>query len=723
MSALSSFRHPVPSRFHHMVLVTALLLTALLPAASPLLAQGGDAVWQASFWNNNNLSGAPVLVRSESTLAFNWGSGSPAPEVQSDNFSARFTRNLSLDQAQLLRFTFKVDDGIRVFIDNELVFDAWTGYPQRTTVFDRTLSAGAHFIVVEFHEEQGAAMLNFSWQVQGSAQPTATPTATPVTGPSQANWKGEYFANRDLLGTPVLTREDGAIDFNWGNGSPAPAVVGADNFSVRWTRSINFPAGSYRFRATVDDGIRVFVNNQLVIDQWRQQGTASFTSNLIALNGNALVRVEYFDATGQALIRFGYDLAGSGGTGGPAPTPTPAPPSGQGGWLGEYFNNRDLAGGPILVRTDRDIDFNWNFDSPSPGVVNADNFSVRWTQTLFLAAGNYRFRLRVDDGGRLFVNNVAVIDQWRVQSATEFVADINLAGGFVPIRVEYFDGTEKASARLTWEFLGGNGQAPGPASTPTSVPGGWQGGDFNTSPTTTSVNAKKKYVGDYYANPDLSGAPAFVREDRRIDFDWGSGAPANNFPADNFSVRWTNTLKVNGGLYRFVAEVDDGVRLYVNDQLIIDKWGQSAAEKHEAELRLGKGEHTLRMEYVEYGGKAVARLRIYEVNQGSAPVGNLVTCVPPQPQNYAWIKLYRLDGNNQWYSIGRGIGSISASGFLKIDGLPIDVGRFGGAGEPYKIEQWIDGRVARSTGDFQRGEPEFRIRPFADNQTPWGCGR
>ena len=39
----------------------------------------------------------------------------------------------------------------------------------------------------------------------------------------------------------------------------------------------------------------------------------------------------------------------------------------------------------------------------------------------------------------------------------------------------------------------------------------------------------------------------------------------------------------------------------------------------------------------------------------------------------------------------------------------------------YKVEQWVDSRVVRSTGDFQRGEPEFRVRAFADNATPWGC--
>jgi len=155
--------------------------------------------------------------------------------------------------------------------------------------------------------------------------------------------------------------------------------------------------------------------------------------------------------------------------------------------------------------------------------------------------------------------------------------------------------------------------------------------------------------------------------------------------------------------------------------LVIDRWRTQSRTRYIHEATLNAGEYTIRMEYFDESGPAIARLRIEVQREASGAVGNIITCVPPQPQNYAWIKLYRLNGNNQWYSLGSGIGSINATGFLKIDGLPVDVNRFGGAGEPYKVEQWIDGRVTRSTGDFQRGEPEFRVHSFADNYTPWSC--
>jgi len=457
----------------------------------------------------------------------------------------------------------------------------------------------------------------------------------------------------------------------------------------------------------VDDGVRVFVNNQLVIDQWRTGPAATFTSPDIQLAGRTNLRVDYFDATDLAQVQVVYERGG-----GPQPTPTPI----FSAWKGEYYNNTSLGGQPALVRNDADIDFNWGLNSPAPGAVNSDDFSVRWSRTLNFQPGNYRFKVTVDDGARLWVNNALIIDQWRQGAAAEFASDIYLPGGALPIRLEFVEYKENALIQLTWTMIGGGGSGGGNG-------GGSSGGGDNSGDQVKEIKPKSRWVGEYFSNPDLAGAPVFVREDKQIDFDWGTGSPRGDIPADNFSVRWTNTFPLDGGLYRFTTETDDGVRLYVDGKLVIDKWRLQPVTKYTAEARLSKGQHTVVMEYQERGDRAVARLRIYDLRQGTTPVGNLITCVPPQPQNYAWIKLYRLDGNNKWYSIGRGIGSINPTGYLKIDGLPVDTGRFGNAGEPYKVEQWIEGRVVQSTGDFQRGQQEFRIRPFADSSTPWICSR
>ena len=498
------------------------------------------------------------------------------------------------------------------------MLDGWYDHASKSFVVDRTLRAGHHLLRVEYYNKLSPGMVQFAWEPFSQPQPATN------------KWRGEYFNNQNLLGNPVLVRDDNAVAFNWGQNSPQPGVVNNDNFSVRWTRTIDFPNAVYRFRATVDDGVRIYVNNQLMLDQWRTGPAATFQSEELRLSGKNTVKVEYFDATMEAQIQILYERVD---------IQPPAPE----GWKGEYFNNTSLAGTPVLVRTDPNVDFNWGLGSPAPGVVNVDDFSARWTRTLNFQPGNYRFKLLVDDGARLWVNNALIIDQWKRQSATEYTSDIYLPGGAIPIRVEYVEYGEQASVRLNWSLI--------------SSGGGGGGGGGGSADESKPITPKNRWVGAYYNNEDLAGSPTFTRRDSRIDFDWGLGSPGEGVEPNYFSVRWTNTFSLKSGLYRFTTETDDGVRLSVDGKLVIDKWRLQPVTKYSAEVRLSKGQHTVVMEYQERGDRAVAKLRIYDLRQGTTPVGNLITCVPPQPQNYAWIKLYRLDGNNKWYSIGRGIGS------------------------------------------------------------------
>ena len=86
-------------------------------------------------------------------------------------------------------------------------------------------------------------------------------------------WRGEYFNNRDLdlRDYSTFVRIDGAIDNDWGNGGPGNGV-GNDNFSIRWTGKFNFSSGNYIFHAKADDGVRLSIDGNLVIDQWKDQG-------------------------------------------------------------------------------------------------------------------------------------------------------------------------------------------------------------------------------------------------------------------------------------------------------------------------------------------------------------------------------------------------------------------------------------------------------------------
>lgn len=221
--------------------------------------------------------------------------------------------------------------------------------------------------------------------------------------------------------------------------------------------------------------------------------------------------------------------------------------------------------------------------------------------------------------------------------------------------------------------------------------------------------------GEYFPNRYLSGEPRFVRFDKTIAFDWGLDSPDPRLGADNFSVRWTREFYFEAGRYRFTVETDDGVRFWVDNVLLFDRWN-NGHKVLSGVVHLGEGTHAMRMEYYEAGSYAVAKLAW----TGSLPpkVGNVVTWVPSFP-SYSWVKVYRLAGDGAWVDIyPHGYASINPGGFLKIDGLPVEA-VYGEEGQPYRIEQWIDGQLARSVGNFQRGEPVFRVRPYTDNYTPW----
>lgn len=282
-------------------LAAVLLLTGRALAQGPVGPQHSDPVWQASYWNNKLLSGAPVLQRAEAAIDYDWGRGSPDPAINADRFSARWTRYVDLTPG-IYRFTATSDDGIRVWVDNNLIINHWNDHPATTFTADKNITAGHHLITVEFYENEGEAVARLAWA---------------LLPPTIYHWRGEYYNNTTLSGSPVLVRDDTSINFNWGSNSPAPGAVNADDFSVRWTRSLDFVAGMYRFSVTSDDGCRLWVNNHLLVDAWYDQAARTYTGEIYLPGGPIPLKLEYYEHGGLAVAQLTWTLASA--------TPTPPP--------------------------------------------------------------------------------------------------------------------------------------------------------------------------------------------------------------------------------------------------------------------------------------------------------------------------------------------------------------------------------------------------------------
>lgn len=269
--------------------------------------------WRGEYYPNRDLAGAPVLVRNDSNIDFSWGSGSPASNIGSDNFSVRWTRTFYLDGGTY-RFHALVDDGVRVYVDNNLVIDQWRDNSEREVTGDIGLGSGNHTVRVEYYEHTGTSRITVWWErIDGSS------------GGNYSDWRGEYWTNRSLDGNPRITRNDRDIDFNWGNGSPDDAIP-RNNFSARWTQRVRFSDGLYRFYVRADDGVRVWVDGDRIIDEWHDNlADETYTADL-ELDGREDVRVEYYEREGGALIEFWWERVSATATPTSAPaTETPTP--------------------------------------------------------------------------------------------------------------------------------------------------------------------------------------------------------------------------------------------------------------------------------------------------------------------------------------------------------------------------------------------------------------
>jgi hypothetical protein len=262
---------------------------------------------------------------------------------------------------------------------------------------------------------------------------------------SDATWQVNYWNNSYLSGNPVFAGAVSDINFDWGTGSPDPAVQ-SDHFSARWQRYVDLGAGIYSLTATTDDGTRVYVDSQLVMDRWYDRAATTFTTDIYLNAGHHLVVVEYYENMGLAVAKFSL-------------TPTTA---GIYNWRGEYYNNGSLNGSPTLVRDDADIAFNWGAGAPVPG-MGSDDFSVRWTRDLALSPGSYRFTTISDDGVRLWVGGHLLIDHWYDQAASQHSAVLYVSGT-VQVKMEYYENGGLAEAHLSWTREYGSPLPPPPPS-------------------------------------------------------------------------------------------------------------------------------------------------------------------------------------------------------------------------------------------------------------------
>lgn len=146
--------------------------------------------------------------------------------------------------------------------------------------------------------------------VDGPQHPQAGPEHPKGEGPqrpggSDEHWKGSYFADK-YFGEFVAERKDSEIRFNWYTGRPFDGMP-EDRFSVRWEKGEFFRPGWYRFTVVADDGVRVYVDDQLIIDGWKIQPATEYKGEVFLHEGRHKLVVEYYEEAEDAQISVDWE--------------------------------------------------------------------------------------------------------------------------------------------------------------------------------------------------------------------------------------------------------------------------------------------------------------------------------------------------------------------------------------------------------------------------------
>ncbi len=135
----------------------------------------------------------------------------------------------------------------------------------------------------------------------------ATALSTVVDGQQHAGLQGEYHPGQSLADVPFASPVDATVDFHWTFNPPVPGVP-RDWFAVRWSGTLRIPKGSPRLLAVEgDDGVRLWIDDHLVIDQWEQVGYGLHQSGIVLEPGSEhAIRLEFHESVGNGSVRLAW---------------------------------------------------------------------------------------------------------------------------------------------------------------------------------------------------------------------------------------------------------------------------------------------------------------------------------------------------------------------------------------------------------------------------------
>ncbi|MFZ6029544.1 MAG: carboxypeptidase regulatory-like domain-containing protein [Chloroflexota bacterium] len=363
--------------------------------------------------------------------------------------------------------------------------------------------------------------------------------------------RADYFANRTLTPPIALTRYDQPIDFDLAYGEPLPGR--AEDFSIRWSGQLIAPHdGLYTFSLTTNDGVRLWLDGQLLIDAWVDQDPTEYQASMDLSAGQPYdIRLEYYQATGGALAWLEWESS---------TTPRQVIPLNR-------FRYPDMGSSTLQVSPDI---------LPADGVTTA-TVSIQLADSLGAPLAERPVYLQVGGEQNRVNGTLLAPGAWVLLGNSD-------ANGLVSASLASSSFGEKYLAVRVGEVFLDHGVVT-----------------FTQAPV-AGLRA------EYFLGIDFS-EPVLVNYGETVHYNWGSSGPAG-VAADYFSVRWSGQLIAPvSGQYTFYTYADDGEILWVDDTRLIADWVIAGPVTQTGTIDLVAGQPVpIRLDYFENDGGANVRL-------------------------------------------------------------------------------------------------------------------
>ena len=533
----------------------------------------------ATYPLGNPFAGSPTLTRNDETVDFDWGTNSPgSSSVSSDNFSVRWTGQVKAPVSGSYTFSVTADDGVRLFLNGVKVIDGWRDQGPTPYIHTTTLTAGTLYnIELHYYEHGVGAVCRLHWSYPGQPDQVIPKIyLTPPAGQEQATAPafnpapGTYSSAQSVAITSSTT--DAFLRYTTNGSTPTSSAGTLYSGPVAIGSTTTLKAMA--FKTGMDDSpvtsgtytINIVPLYTLTVTNGTGGGSyAALTTVPVSANTPPPDQV-FAGWTGDTAILAGQDPSKASTTATmpqrtASLTATYSASGGStgAGLLGQYYNDdsgaayplaNPFTGSPALTRTDATVDFDWGINSPGSSSVNSDNFSVKWTgQVKAPVSGSYTFSVTTDDGVRLFLNGVKLIEGWKDQSPTTYTTTTTLtAGTLYNIELQFYEHGGGAVCRLHWSYPGQPDQA---------VP---QGQLSPTAGQTTGVLSREAWTGVTGAsvsNIPTGTAPNLTNTVTSFE------TPSNW--ADNYGTRVRGYITAPAtGNYTFWVASDDASELWLS---------------------------------------------------------------------------------------------------------------------------------------------------------------